>query len=112
MSHDLAVWLGPRPRNDRGAGREFEKRTDAAKDDLTPPGAQVRAFVYDLLKRWPEGASERVWASWPLLSERYGDFLHLNMTFRPSTQGICEDVKELSRKHGLVAYDPQLEEMI
>jgi len=112
MSYDVAVWVGERPANDDAAAEEFEARADASEADARPPGARIRAYVDALLKRFPEGGEEGVWASEPVLDEGGGDFLYLDLSVGDHLDEVVGHAGELAQRHGLVAYDPQRECLI
>jgi len=109
MSYDIAVWVGERPADDDAAAEEFEARADASEDDDLPPGPRIKAYVDALLQRFPEGSDEGVWAGEPLLDEAGGDFLYLTLIVGNRLDDVVRHAGELARRHGLVAYDPQLE---
>lgn len=112
MSHDVAVWVGPRPADDAAAGDEFDARFDRSEVDDSPPGPAIRAFVHALTQEYPEGRMDGVWATEPLLDESGGDFLYLNLTRSRHLEAVLDLVSRVAKEQGLVAYDPQMEALV
>lgn len=112
MSHDLAVWVGNRPASNASAAQEFEARIEESERDNRAPGPAIRAFVSALTQEYPEGRADGVWAVEPLLEDDGGDFLYLNMTRSTHLEAILALASRLAKQHGLVAYDPQVEELV
>lgn len=120
MSYDLAVWEGPRPGNSIDASAQYEARMEAMEailenEDGPSPTPAIRAFVEAALARYPEldeaSGPECPWASAPLLSEAVGDLIYFPMTF--SGAEYARDVlAEIAQSHGLVCYDPQIEQLL
>lgn len=120
MSYDVAVWDGSRPANDDEAIETFERLMDAdeARDDehgepLTPT---IDAFLADLLARWPDldepSGEGSPWAISGIREDASGPLCYLCMTNTPLLDEAVAYIAELARKHGLVAFDPQVEEVI
>lgn len=113
MSYDIAIWVGPRPRSAEAAGEEYERRMDELEeDDTSPPVEAITAFVADLTQRYPEGTMDGVWASEPLLLSASGETLYLNITVDSHLDGVVDTIGRLAVEHGLVAYDPQTEDLL
>lgn len=112
MSHDLAVWVGNRPASNALAAEEFEARFEESERDNRSPGPAIKAFVSALTQEYPEGRDDGVWAVEPLLEDVGGDFLYLNMTRSRHLEAAIALASRLAKQHGLVAYDPQMEELI
>ena len=111
MSYDVAVWVGQRPHGG-AAAEEFEARADASEEDESPPGSLIKQYVSELLSRYPEGEDDGVWAMEPVLDDEGGDFLYLTLTVGDRLNEVVALAGELAKRHGLVAYDPQIEQLM
>lgn len=111
MSYDIAVWVGQRPQGD-AAAEEFEARADASEEDESPPGPLIKQYVSELLSRYPEDQDDGVWAMEPVLDDEGGDFLYLTLTVSDRLDDVVALAGDLAKRHGLVAYDPQTEQLI
>lgn len=116
MSYDLAVWEGDRPASDELAYTAFqalcEKYVEA--EEHIPPSARLTAYVEALLARWPditdEGGEESPWASGPLIGEAVGPFMYFPIGWSGAEEASAF-AADLAQAHGLVCYDPQMEQM-
>ena len=121
MSYDLALWVGPPPANDVAAAEEFVRRTAYLEDEdefaeLAAATPQVRAFLDELLLRFPPLTALDVdentpWATGPEPGDVNGDFVYLTMTY-PGARRVCDGIVAIARRHALVCYDPQLEQVV
>ena len=83
MSYDIAVWVGERPESDDAAALEYEARYDAEDGQGHPTNPRLVNFVSALLRHFPEGLDDGVWAFEPLLNGDEGDILTLCMLVAP-----------------------------
>jgi hypothetical protein len=121
MTYDVAVWEGKRPSDDE-AGEMLERLMDAAeaRDESgmppEPPTPGIAAFMSDLLDRWPDidqpDGENSPWAMSGLREDASGALCYLCMTNTPLLDEAVAYIAELARKHGLICYDPQFEEVI
>jgi hypothetical protein len=118
MSYDLAFWAGDAPADDDEATQEYERRSGVLENllsedgaaDFEPPVPAMRAFLTELLERFPpldeSSDDDNVWATGPEPGDISGDFAYLTMTY-PGSERAYETVTAMARRHGLVCYDPQ-----
>jgi hypothetical protein len=118
MSYDVMTWSGARPVPGEAAA-EFEsqsERLDQFEEDDVPPTPAVLAFLADVLKLWPDDdfdAPVFFWSVAPVSPDcGAGDMTYLTMTVHDHLDEMVADIARLAREHGMVAYDPQLEEII
>jgi hypothetical protein len=118
MSYDLAVWIGARPLDAEAAGEEYERRCEEVEEldpaEEIPPAPALQAFAADLLVRYPEAEvdeDESPWSMSPLIGDAIGDFFPIAMTY-PGAARARAFVIETIRRHQLVGYDPQTEELL
>ncbi|MFC8596812.1 hypothetical protein [Isoptericola sp. NPDC057191] len=86
-----------------------------AEDGEREPSPRIRAYVDDLLARWPditEGEeNDSPWADGPLLGNAWGDAIYFSVVW-----SRCEEAAEfaanLAQQHDLVCYDPQSEQLL
>jgi len=109
MSYDLAVWEGPQPKNDKAAGEMFLQLTEQA-DPTTPPTPAIKAYVLELLERWPDitdnDDEDSPWSDGPLIANAMGPLFHFGMVYSKCGEG-SEYAVEVAARHGLVCFDPQ-----
>ncbi|MBA2725661.1 MAG: hypothetical protein H0U53_06705 [Actinobacteria bacterium] len=108
MSYDLAVWEGQTPQGDIEALEVFDFLLDSYEDSNEPPTPRIKAYILDLLTRWPDvGESEgNVWSTSPLMDCAAGPFLYMSMAF-DSASVAGSYAAQLARSHGLNCFDPQ-----
>ncbi|WP_030775798.1 hypothetical protein [Streptomyces sp. NRRL F-2664] len=110
MSHDLAVWDGDRPVDDRQAGSMYDgfyERYLESDDVVVPPAPRIVAYVDALVARYPDDVDHNVvWASTPVIDEASGPIVYLVMSYAKAEE-VSEYAAELAREHGLVCFDPQ-----
>lgn len=118
VSYDLAVWIGPTPRDDDEAKATYRALVDKwlegngldpDRDDPTPPCAIVK-YVEALQERWPDDDDASPWASGPLINEAIGPIFYFPMVWSMAEEASAFAAK-LAAKHGLVCFDPQLERL-
>lgn len=111
MSYDLPLWEGRIPADDNEAGDIYTELAES--DDLGPTTDAIRSFAAELAARYPQPSVEDLpsapwyWSSWPLVGERSGGFLLLNMPFLPLFGEVCEFCTELAEKYNLTMYETQ-----
>jgi hypothetical protein len=113
VSLDLAVWEGPRPRNDREAARALDEwMRFLERDEGVEATPAIGAFMHDLLARFPMTEDEDgPWAMGPVPGDVAGGIAYLTMTFS-APEELCELIPVLAARHGLVCYDPQAERLL
>jgi len=85
-----------------------------AADEEREPAPQIRAYVAALLARWPDITDDEnddsPWSVSPLIGSAWGDAIYFSMVW-----SRCEEASEfaanLAEQHGLICYDPQLEQL-
>jgi hypothetical protein len=112
MSYDLAVWEGERPSDDVIAGIVYEAQMEVMEGNEEPPTPRIRAYVEALLDRWPElGEADDVpWAMSPLMEQTSGPIAYFNLVYSMADEASAY-AAQLTREHGLVCYDPQMERL-
>lgn len=115
MSYDLAVWAGDRPQDDGQASEEYDRLTAYFDDDdadREPASERIRAFIEELLGRYPAlgepGDEDSPWAMGPDPGNANGDFVYLTMTFSGARRCL-EWIVETALRHKLICFDPQSE---
>jgi hypothetical protein len=116
MSYDLAVWEGPRPESDEAAGETFadlcERYLEA--DEPIPPTEPIGRYADALLARWPEITTEAAetgpWAVAPLISDAVGSIIVIPIVGEQAEE-VSAFAAEVARAHGLVCFDPQLDQL-
>ncbi len=113
MSYDLVVWDDALPASDSEAQVVFQDlvEVDAMEDPLPPPTEAVRAFVSDVVRRWPEGQENGPWADEPVLSGAFGGCVLLHVTL-PHRAELAPRLGKMAEAHGLVCFDPQTERLL
>jgi len=111
VSYDLAVWEGPLPGSDADAAARFETLMDQLDGVTNPISEGIRALVFKLTRRWPDGDDSSPWSTGPLASEANGSFIYIPMTFSGAALGVLAVANEAARL-GLVCFDPQDEMML
>jgi hypothetical protein len=115
VSYDLAVWEGDRPADDAATGNEFARLYKSYLNGSgVPPTPRVAAYVQALLDRYPDIGTRKgrhsPWSTAPLIGEAAGPVVYVPMVY-----SRCEEVSawaaQLAHEHGLVCYDPQLEQL-
>jgi hypothetical protein len=117
VSHDLAVWDGPRPADDSEAGRVFQQlyaRYIGCEDDV-PPTPAIRGYVEALLERWIDMTDDDVddlspWSAGPLMNEAQGPVIYFAMRWSMCEQ-VSAEAAQMAADRGLICFDPQLERM-
>lgn len=120
MGYDVAVWDGDRPVSNEQAIQIYERRMDVddARADKPgePPTPRVDTFLAELLARWPDldrpGGEGSPWAMSGVRESASGPFCHLCLIDSPFLDQVVEYIARLAHAHGLVCFDPQLEEVI
>ena len=121
MSYDVAVWDGERPTDNQEAIETFERLMDADEargDDepAEPLTERIDAFLTDLLARWPDidepGGEESPWAMSGVREDASGPVCYLTMSNTPLLDEAVAYIAQLARRHGLVCFDPQFEEVL
>ncbi len=121
MSYDVAVWDGDRPANDHEAMETYERLMDAdearSEDEPgEPPTPRIDAFLTDLLTRWPDlhepGGEASPWAMSGVREDASGPVCYLCMTNTALLDEAVSYISQLARRHGLVCFDTQFEEVI
>lgn len=122
VTYDVAVWDGDRPANAEAASDTLDRLLDAeearAEAGLpqAPLSAGLDAFLSDLLDHWPEidqpNGQNSPWAMSDLREDASGQVCYLCMTTSPLLDEAVAYIAALARKHGLVCFDPQVEEVI
>ncbi|UJR83071.1 hypothetical protein [Sandaracinus amylolyticus] len=116
MSFDIAVWEGPRPRDDDDAASTFASlanrylEREPEHDEPTP--ARVRALIDAVRARFPDDAPEdRVWALSPIDCDQRGPLLYPHVRW-DYAEVVLRVVSQLAAEHGLVCFDPQDERLV
>ncbi|MGX1778320.1 hypothetical protein ACWIGW_39870 [Nocardia brasiliensis] len=115
MTYDLAVWEGAPPSDDDAAGNEHERlyrlyiEPYFDTEATVPPTDGIRAFVADLLARWPDldgtdDDDDRPWANGPLLEGASGPYIYFTMMYSMA-EAVSAYCVERAIAHGLVCYD-------
>jgi hypothetical protein len=121
MSYDLAVWEGPVPASDAEAGRTYQTLYDCyiATDDATAPTERIAKYVRALLARYPDltqldedAVDDSPWADGPMIRNASGPFIYFGVVTSAAAGPAWEFVVKTVHEHGLVAYDPQLEQIV
>jgi hypothetical protein len=110
MSFDLAFW---RPSEDDSAPSEiYDRITDEITGVVAEAPEQLAALVADIIATYPaitaENMDESPWASEFDLTDEY---LLVAISGSRSAE-VAAFLLPLARKHELVVYDPQAEELI
>ena len=117
MSHDLAVWEGERPTDDKAAARCFSDLYDRYIDTdgpAIPPTERIDAFVSALLERWPDLSADVTstspWSTSPLIREARGPLIYFPMSWSMASEASAF-AAEVASSMGLVCFDPQARRM-
>ena len=115
MSYDLAVWDGDRPLDDDRACLTYDElyeRYLASDGPYEPETASITAYLAAFREQYPndeqliaEKASPRV------DSEVSGPIVYLTMSYRHA-EDVADHAADLARRHGLVCFDPQIEQLL
>ncbi len=113
MSYEVAVWDGPPPLSNAHAASECERlvglRGQAA------PSPAIASFVDTLLAVHPDldrpGGKASPWADGPLIAHADGPLIYFGL--KPElVDDALELVERTALEKGLIAYDPQLSQML
>jgi len=116
MSYDLAVWEGTRPKTNADAGKTFEAlHAQYQEAEKSPePTPAIRRYVEALLAKYPDlnddNEDECPWADSPLIGNASGPIFYFAMVYSQAERA-SEFAAKLAKKHGLVCFDPQLNEL-
>ena len=113
VSYELAVWDGPPPLSNAHAASEWGRLLSARSD--APPAPAIRGFVDALTDAYPDldhpDGEESPWADGPLLA--YAEGTVAAVPVRPERiDEVVELVEKTAAAMSLVAYDPQLAQLL
>ncbi len=120
MSYNFAVWEGAAPLSNAHATSEFERRCDLLATQLedsigkaVSPG--IRDFVDALIGVHPDAPQPSrgggPWADGPLINNATGDFIYF-AAVPDRVEDVGQLVMQSAADLGLVAFDPQVEELM
>ena len=116
MSYDLAVWEGSRPKSNAEAAKTFDALMKKYQEAESSPAATpaIRAYVEALLAKYPDldddNEDECPWADAPLIANATGPLFYFAMVFSKA-ESASAFAADLAKKHGLVCFDPQSNEL-
>jgi hypothetical protein len=110
MSFDLAFW---RSSDDDSAPAEiYGQITDEITGVVTPAPEQLEALVAEITATYPQITPDNMDESpWASEFDRTDEYLLVAMSGSRSEE-VASFLVPLARKHGLVVYDPQREELL
>lgn len=116
VSYDLAVWEGVRPSDDAAGAAEFQRLYEryVVAGYSPDPSPRIAAYAQALLDRFPDvdtaAGDDSPWSTAPLIGEACGPLMYFPMVW-----SRCEEASAwaaaLAHEHGLVCYDPQLDQL-
>ena len=116
MSYNLAVREGTPPKTNAEATKTFEallaqhRRSEKSSD----PTPAIRHYVEALLAKYADldddNEDECPWSDYPLINNATGPFLYFAMVFSQA-DSVSAFAAKLAEDHGLVCFDPQLNEL-
>lgn len=113
MSYEFAVWDGPQPLSNAHAASECQRLSEARAQE--PPSPAIRAFIDALLAVHPDldrpGGDTSPWTDGPLLAHAEGPLAYFGV--KPEqVDELVELVENTANTMKLVAYDPQLSQLL
>ena len=114
MSYDLAVWEGPRPKDDTAALETYLSLYDryVDTDETFEPTPAIRRYVEALLARWPDittdDGEDSPWSGGPMIDNAAGPFFYFGMG-GSQLDDASQFAAEVAAAHGLNCFDPQSE---
>ena len=119
MSYDVIIWPGANPAGEDEADalyEEYAERHEELEENEVAPTPEVLAVRDDLVRLWPDddwNAPEFPWSMAPVSpGAAAGDIAYLTMTVHSRLEEMVGDIGRIAREHGMVAYDPQLGEVV
>lgn len=113
MSYEVAVWEGPPPLSDAHAASECERLVGVR--DQAPPTPAIAGFVDALLAKHPDldrpGGKDSPWNDGPLLAHAAGSLIYFGIKPEMVDDALAL-VERVATGQGLVAYDPQMSQLL
>ena len=112
MSYELAVWEGPPPLSNAHAASECQRLLNAGSPQPATPA--IHGFVDALLAVHPDhpaGPDDGPWGAVPLLDNAEGPMLYFGVQAERIDE-VLELVETTAAKMNLVAFDPQLGQLL
>jgi hypothetical protein len=105
VSYDLAVWEGDVPQDDKAAAQVFEELYERYfTESPRRPHAQIRAYVEELVEKWPENEEDGPWSTEPLIDNASGPIVYFSMVYSRADE-VSEAATQIAADHGLVCFD-------
>jgi hypothetical protein len=113
MSYEVAVWEGPAPLSNAHAASEWERLS--GRRDHAAPSAAIANFVDALVAVHPDldrpGGEDSPWSDGPLLAHADGPLIRFGL--KPElVDDALELVERVASEQRLVAYDPQMSQLL
>ncbi|MFJ9686463.1 hypothetical protein ACIRRX_12335 [Streptomyces bacillaris] len=110
MSYDMAFWQEPQEIDAAGAYQKYDAMTDG-KSGVSAESTRVRDFYAAVLKNYPDLTVENSDTS-PWTSAVYcnGECVIVTISWSRKNE-LVDTLISLAQRHGLLAYDPQKEEV-
>ncbi|MFJ7187171.1 hypothetical protein [Streptomyces bacillaris] len=110
MSYDMAFWQEPQEIDAAGAYQKYDAMTDG-ESGVSTESTRVRDFYAAVLKNYPDLTVENSDTS-PWTSAVYcnGECVIVTISWSRKNE-LVDTLIFLAQRHGLLAYDPQKEEV-
>lgn len=117
MSFDLAVWSRQSDTATRRPNRIYDSICRGERPAELVADSAVGSFYIELTSRWPELSSARehspkntVTCPWAAELHRSESYVQISCVWSRAEE-VYAAVQQLARKHNLVFYDPQADEV-